>query len=152
MAVVCSVIKRYWGGRYSDICALILCVGQTILLARNINNLYISKLSIMVKLETVWSSPGWFSKPFFVEFLSLKEPPGGDAVDDDLSWSGLTQTLGMTVEKLRNWSRHSLDSNHCWRCSNSNFHLLVKRGRWKQSRISLCSSCFSAFYILGRGL
>ena len=56
----------------------------------------------MVKLETVWSSPGWFSKPFFVEFLSLKEPPGGDAVDDDLSWSGLTQTLGMTVEKLRN--------------------------------------------------
>ena len=56
----------------------------------------------MVKLETVWSCPGWFSKPFFVEFLSVKEPPGGDAVDDDLSWSGLTQTLGMTVEKLRN--------------------------------------------------
>ena len=81
---------------------LILCVGQTILLALNITNLSISKLSIMVKLETVWSSPGWFSKPFFVEFLSVKEPPGGDAVDDDLSWSGLPQTLGMTVEKLRN--------------------------------------------------
>ena len=40
----------------------------------------------MVKLETVWSCPGWFSKPFFVGFLSVKEPPGGDAVDDDLSW------------------------------------------------------------------
>ena len=56
----------------------------------------------MVKLGTVWSRPGWFSKPFFVGFLSVKEPPGGDAVDDDLSWAGLPQTLGMTVEKLRN--------------------------------------------------
>ena len=42
----------------------------------------------MVKLETVWSALGWFSKPFFVKFLSVKEPPGGDAVDDDLSWAG----------------------------------------------------------------
>ena len=54
------------------------------------------------KIRDSLVSSGLVFKAFFVMFLSVKEPPGGDAVDDDLSWPGLTQTLGMTVEKLRN--------------------------------------------------